>query len=518
MSSARSKFHQEKAYAPKRMVGYGRVSTDREEQKTSIANQKRYFESYAKQRGYVLVKIYFDEGITGTSLKKRIDFNQMISASAHDMFDIVAVKDVKRFARNVVDGIASVRELRKNGVETEFTLNNMNGELDNEAFLAMSFSYAQKESTDLSKSVAFGKEINAEKGRVPLRVFGYDRVDNFTLVPNDVEAEAVRNMFDWYVNHGMGLGTIATKLNELGIPTKLSGKMWYPRTVRRMMQNKLYIGILINHKSKTVDVLEHERAMRPEHEWKVHDRPQFRIVDDKIFYQAQDKLERNQQIYKNKYTHILGRESSRHLFSTLIKCEHCSRSYEKRAYDRKNDRREFYKCAGLNTHGRKFCDNNETVEEKDLLDFVLNYLRGLVQEDKKFIERAVKQAEKVYKEKMSSTDTQKLKSRQEKLERHCRKNKELYLNDMLSIEEYKTEIARLNGEIEVIKSELSDIHQETIKQEKNALIAELQKKSIDGFLNENTITNADLKKVIDFIRIGKSGVHVHLINNYSSLD
>ena len=514
----KSNFHQEKTSDAKRMVGYGRVSTDREEQKTSIANQKRYFESYAKQRGYTLVKIYFDEGITGTSLKKRTDFNQMISASAHDMFDIVAVKDVKRFARNVVDGIASVRELRKNGVETEFTLNNMNGELDNEAFLAMSFSYAQKESTDLSKSVAFGKEINAEKGRVPLRVFGYDRVDNFTLVLNDEEAGAIRNIFDWYVNHGMGLATISAKLNDSGIKPKLSGKMWHPRTVRRMIRNKLYIGILINHKSKTVDVLEHERAMRPEHEWKVHDRPQFRIVEDKIFYQAQDKLERNQQIYKNKYTHILGRESSRHLFSTIIKCEHCGYSYEKRAYDRKNDRREYYKCSGLNTHGSKFCNNSKTVEEKDLLGFILNYLRDLVQDNKNFIKSAIRQAEKAYKEKMYSTDMQKLKNQQEKLERHCRKNKELYLNDMLSIEEYKIEITRLNREIEAIKSELSGVHQETIKQEKNALIAELQKRSIDDFLNENTITNADLKKVIDFIKIGKSGVHIHLIDNYSSLD
>ena len=502
---------------PKRMVGYGRISTNREEQKTSLENQELYFRRYAEQRGHIFVKMYYDEGITGTSLKKREDFNQMVSDSAHGMFDLVAVKDVKRFARNVVDGISSVRILRRNKVETEFTLNNLNGGLENEAFLAMSFSYAQKESTDLSKSVAFGKEINAAKGRVPLRVYGYDRIDNYTLVLNDEESAVVKNIFDWYVNHGLGTGAISTKLYNLGIQTKLCGKMWYPRGIQRMLQNKLYIGILINHKSKTIDVLEHERAMRPEHEWKVHDRPQFRIVDDEIFYLAQDKLQRNQQMYKNKYTHVLGKESSRHIFSTLIKCENCGYSYMKKSYKRKNDKREYYKCSGMDVHGSKFCNNNKIVEEKDLLDFVSEYLRNLVQDNKDFVKTAVKKAEQEYNLKQATNDIQVLNDKKSKIERHCRKNKELYMNDLLSLEEYKVETAKLQEQISIIESMISKHENSTSKQDKKVLIAELQKKSIGDFLNSKTLTNADLKKVIEYIKVGKSGTHIHLKSDFSNL-
>ena len=501
---------------PKRMVGYGRVSTNREEQKTSLENQELYFRNYALQRGHIFVKMYYDKGITGTSLKKRDDFNQMVADSAHDMFDLVAVKDVKRFARNVVDGISSVRTLRKNNVETEFTLNNLNGGLDNEAFLAMSFSHAQKESTDLSKSVAFGKEINAGKGRVPLRVFGYDRLDNYTLALNPEESAIVRNIFDWYVNHGLGTGTISTKLNNLGVKPKLAGKMWYPKTVRRILQNKVYIGILINHKSKTIDVLEHERAMRPEHEWKVHDRPQFRIVEDNIFYLAQDIMQRNRRIYQNDHTHMQGRESSRHIFSTLIKCEKCGYSYEKRAYDRQNDRREYYVCSGKNVHGKKFCDNTHIIEQKDLLDFIVNYLQGMVCDNKNFIESAIQQAEKTYNKNAILAGVQKLKNEKDKLERHCRKNKELYMNDMLSLAEYKAETEKLQSDIFEIDLQLNKCNHAIAKKQKTALIAEFQKKSIDDFLNVSTLTNADLKKVIECIKLGDSGLHIHLKSDFSN--
>jgi len=262
--------------------------------------------------------------------------------------------------------------------------------------------------------------------------------------------------------------------------------------------------------------LEHERTMRPKSEWNVLNRPQFRIVDNEIFYMAQDKMERNQQLYQNKYTHIQGKESSRHLFSTLIKCENCGYSYEKREYERKYDKREYYICSGMNTHGKKFCDNCVKIEQQDITNFVLKYLHGLIYDDNDFIKSAIKRAEKEFNAKMASTDIEHLKNKKAQLNRHCRKNKELYLNDMMSFDEYKAETAILEKEIKQIECDLCKNDKEIVKYEKNTLIAELQKKNINYFLNIKNITNADLKKVIDYIKIGKDGIVNIYLKSYFS--
>ena len=152
-----------------RIAAYCRVSTDKEEQKDSLAHQKEFFLEYAQRNGYELFRLYADEGISGTRLKKRVAFQRMMGDAQAGLFEMVVVKDVSRVARNTVDFLQSIRVLKSMGVNVVFLTANMTSLGDSEFILTIFGAMAQEESGNLSKRVKWGKKINARKGRVPQR-------------------------------------------------------------------------------------------------------------------------------------------------------------------------------------------------------------------------------------------------------------------------------------------------------------------------------------------------------------
>ena len=194
-----------------RIAAYCRVSTDKEEQLDSLENQKEFFSEYAEKHGHTLIRLYADEGISGTSLKKRNEFLRLIKDARLGLFESVVVKDISRFARNTVDFLQSIRELKALGVNIIFITANMQSLGESEFVLTIFGAMAQEESANLSKRVKFGKKINAQKGRVPQRIFGYDRIDNFTLKINYHEAQVVREIYRLYLE--------AVSYTHLTLPT-----------------------------------------------------------------------------------------------------------------------------------------------------------------------------------------------------------------------------------------------------------------------------------------------------------
>ena len=237
-----------------KIAAYCRVSTDKDEQIDSLIHQKEFFVEYAKRNGHELFRLYADEGITGTSLKKREEFKRLLRDAELGLFDMVVVKDISRFARNTVDALQSIRKLKSMGINTLFLTANMDSMGDSEFVLTLFSAMAQEESNNLSKRVKWGKKINAEKGRVPQRIFGYDRIDKFTLEINPEEARIVRKIFALYIEQGLGCRTISMTLNRDNDKTKY-GSEWNPRGVRRVLVNPLYCGILVNHKYEIEDFL-----------------------------------------------------------------------------------------------------------------------------------------------------------------------------------------------------------------------------------------------------------------------
>ena len=157
------------------IAAYCRVSTDKADQLNSLEAQKEFFSEYTQRTGDNLVRLYADEGISGTKIKNRKEFLRMMVDAEHGLFDMVIVKDISRFARNTVDLLQNVRKLKALGIETQFLTANMTSMGNSEFVLTIFGALAQEESANTSKRVKFGKKMNAEKGRVPNIVYGYDK-------------------------------------------------------------------------------------------------------------------------------------------------------------------------------------------------------------------------------------------------------------------------------------------------------------------------------------------------------
>lgn len=268
-----------------RLAAYCRVSTDKAEQLLSLENQRSYYGEYARENNFRLVNIYSDEGISGKQMRNRQGFLSMIEDGERGEFDILAVKDVSRFARNTCDFLTGVRRLKSVGIDVRFLGSNSSVMTDSEFILTIYAALAQQESENLSKRVIFGKTENARKGRVPNLIYGYDKIDNFTLIVNPIENHFIREVFRLYTYEGRSLTEIAGIFNQKCVPTKLGGR-WCAKSIGRIIRNPIYVGRLINHKTVTADFISGTRKPVPENEQFVHLRPELRIVEDEVFERA----------------------------------------------------------------------------------------------------------------------------------------------------------------------------------------------------------------------------------------
>lgn len=266
----------------KRRVGvYVRVSTDGLQQTSSYELQKNYYEDKVNNNeNWELVKIYADEGISGTSLKKRDAFNEMIADCKAGKMDMIITKSVSRFARNIVDCVSIVRELAllKNPIgvffETEniFTLND-----SSEMALSFTATMAQEESHTKSSIMNASIEMRFSHGIVLTPVLlGYDHDENGELVINEEEALTVRLIFFMYL-YGYTCQQIAETLTKLKRQTKKGNTTWSGSTVGNLLRNERYCGDVLTRKTYTPNYLDHKAKKnmgdRTQHRWRDHHEP-----------------------------------------------------------------------------------------------------------------------------------------------------------------------------------------------------------------------------------------------------
>ena len=440
------------------MAAYCRVSTEKEEQLSSLENQREFFEQYADKEGDTLVKIYADEGISGKSMNKREAFTQLLEDSKTGAFDYVAVKDISRFARNTSDFLYGIRTLRSNGVDVRFLSNNQTVIGESEFVLTVFAALAQ----------------------------GYNKIDTYTLEINEQESYIVQLMFKWYIE-GEGTRRIAIKLNEMAIPTKKQAK-WVPKTIRRILQNPIYIGKIINNKSVTKDFLSGTREAIPPEEWYIHERPELRIISDDDFELVQHKIKERQEQYKN--DNPGNRFSNRHLFSNLIKCGECGKSFTAKVYQWKN-RYVRYRCCVHNNNGNAHCTNSVTVDEQELLNEVKSYLLTAIEDKKAFADKLMKQ----YQAQTTNVDVSKLTDTRQSLEKRRSKFKEMFAADIITMDELKKEMSAIDEGMRSIDEELK-VYDEI--QKKATHIDDIHK-DIEQILMQNEYTNDDMRRIIEKI-------------------
>lgn len=484
------------------IAAYCRVSTDKEDQLNSLEAQKAFFAEYTQRTGDNLVRLYADEGISGTKIKNRREFLRMMADAEHGLFDMVVVKDISRFARNTVDLLQNIRKLKALGIETQFLTANMTSMGNSEFVLTIFGALAQEESANTSKRVKFGKKLNAEKGRVPNIVYGYDKIigDYFNLTVNQEEAAVVRQIYHWYTQEGYGAAKISNLLNERKVRTKRNCQ-WSQNGICRILTNELYTGKIINGKQEVTDFLTGRREDRDETEWMVVERPDLQIVDKETFDQAQRIMtERGKAFKVNKERH-----SNKYLFSTLIKCKECGWSFRRTVRTYKNTYIRWV-CSGHNGKGVDSCPNAVTVDEEELIEVLQEYFARLLKGKKQVVQYVVSEFQKVYRAKDENLNYEKeLTAQLDKLQKTRRKYMDMYADDLISRDELNDRIGGMRQEIERLENERKMVSYHLTKGAQLEAILHQTFQEIEDIADVRQMTNAQLKRIIQKIEVDKDG-------------
>jgi DNA invertase Pin-like site-specific DNA recombinase/uncharacterized Zn finger protein len=495
------------------IAAYCRVSTDKSDQLNSLEAQKEFFAEYTKRTGDHLVRLYADEGISGTKIKNRKEFLRMLSDAERGLFEMVVVKDISRFARNTVDLLQSVRKLKALGIETQFLTANMTSMGNSEFVLTIFGALAQEESANTSKRVKFGKKMNAEKGRVPNIVYGYDKTigDYFNLSVNETEAAAIRQIYQWYTAEGYGASKIAAMLNDRGLRTKRNCQ-WTQTGVCRILTNELYTGKIINGKEEVTDFLTGQRTERDASEWMVVDRPELQIISPETFEQAQQIMKsRGQMFHVDK-----ERQSNKHLFSTLIKCKECGWSFRRTVRTYKNTYVRWV-CSGHNGKGADSCPNAVTVDEDELIEALQAYFADILAQKKRVISYVVGQFQRAYKAKNENVQYEKeLQAQLAKVQKTRQKYMDMYADDLISREELNEKIGGMRKEIERLENELTMVSYHLTKEDQLEEALNQTFHSIESITDVRQMTNAQLKRIIRKIEVDKDGnvdIYLRLFGN-----
>lgn len=342
------------------VAAYCRVSTEREDQANSFESQQRYFREYiSRTDGWQLYKIYADEGLSGTSTKKRKAFNHMIEDAREGKFQMILTKEISRFARNTLDSIYYTRELKRYGVGVFFLNDNINT-LDPDAELRLTIlsSIAQEESRRTSERVKWGQKRRMEQGVVfGSSMLGYD-VKNGQIYRNEEGAKVVCRIYDKFLLEGKGTYVIANELREEGI-LPLRAKKWSSSVILRILRNEKYCGDLLQKKTYTPDYLTHEKRYNyGEEEYVLITNHHTPIVTREVFNQVQVILDSRARKIASK-----ERESNRYAFSGKIVCGSCGKYYIARSRIRKDESLYLvWRCY----HGGEGVDSNKgDVHNKD---------------------------------------------------------------------------------------------------------------------------------------------------------
>mgnify|MGYP002551200905 FL=1 len=361
---------------------------------------------------------------------------------------------------------------------------------------------AQEESANTSKRVKFGKKLNAEKGRVPNLVYGYDKTigDYFHLTINETEAHAIRQIYQWYTREGYGASKIASMLNDRVLKTKRNCQ-WSQNAVCRILTNELYTGKVINGKEEVADFLTGRRAKKDETQWLVVDKPELQIIPPETFEQAQQIMQARGKSFRVDKE----RQSNKYLFSTLIKCKECGLSFRCIVRTYKNTYVR-WACPGHNGKDAHSCPNAVTVEEDELIDVLQEYFTHLLQSKKQVIHHVVGEFQRIYKAKDDNLHYEKeLTTQLAKLQKIRQKYMDIYADDLIFCEELNEKIGGMRKEMDRLENELKMVSYHLNKGDQLEAILQDTFRQIEDIADVRQMTNAQLKRIIQKIEVDKDG-------------
>lgn len=371
-----------------RVAAYCRVSTDNEEQATSYDTQIQHYREYIISKPeWELVDIYADEGISATNTKKRDDFNRMIDDCKLGLIDLVITKSISRFARNTVDCLNYIRELKEMNIPVFFEKENINTmDAKGEVLITIMASLAQQESESLSQNVKLGMQYRFQQGKIMVNTtcfLGYDKDDKGNLVINKKQAEVVKRIFREYLE-GKSILAICRGLERDKIKTSRGNARWHDSSVRKILENEKYMGDALLQKTYTVDFLNKKRVknngIMPQ--YYVEDSHPA-IISKEIFMQVQEEIAR-----RGMLKDVHGRRkcfSAAHAFSQITFCADCGAEFSRLHWNNHGKKSIVWRCSKRVEDYTK-C-SARTIKEDDLQQAFVEALQIMIGDSSSYLKR-----------------------------------------------------------------------------------------------------------------------------------
>ena len=349
-----------------RVAAYCRVSTDSDEQATSYEAQIEHYTEYiSKNPDWVLAGIFADEGITGTNTKKRTEFNRMIDECMDGNIDMIITKSISRFARNTLDCLKYIRQLKEKNIPVFFEKESINTmDSKGEVLLTIMASLAQQESQSLSQNIKLGLQYRYQQGHVQVnhnRFLGYTKDADGHLIIDPNQVEIVRRIYREYLE-GFSMDKIAAGLERDGVLTGAGKVKWHTSTINKILRNEKYMGDALLQKTYTTDFLTKKRIknngtvpqyyVESDHE---------AIIPKDIFLLVQEELVRRRVVRTSKN----GKRRSyscKHCFAQMVFCGDCGEFYRRVHWNNRGCKSIVWRCCSRLENTGHAC-RSRTVNE-----------------------------------------------------------------------------------------------------------------------------------------------------------
>ena len=377
-----------------RVAAYCRVSTSSEEQLNSYAAQKNYYTQKIEENpDWEMAGIFADEGLSGTSMKKRAEFNRMIAACKRGRIDMILTKSTSRFARNTVDCLKVIRTLKDRGIGIIFEKENINTLTETSEFLVTLFSsFSQAESESMAQNIDLGNKQAMLEGKIP---FHYDKTLGYRKGPDGKpeidpeEAETVRLIYSRYLE-GCSLGDIQRELTEKEIPTARGIRGWSRQVIQNILLNEKYIGDGLRQKTFTTGSIGNKKVMKNQGEKPMYytENNHPAIIPREIYYRVKEEMTRRaskRRVMQKTGKTEQGKYSAKYALSERLICGECGAPYKRVTWARNGKKRIVWRCISRLEFGTDYCHESPTLDEGRLHRAIVDALNeyGAIQDEVK---------------------------------------------------------------------------------------------------------------------------------------
>jgi site-specific DNA recombinase len=498
---------------PLRVTFYARVSTDKDEQLNSLENQVQYYTELIQSKpNWTYVEGYVDEGISGTSTKKRDSFNRMIADAKAGCFDFIITKEISRFSRSTLDSIQYTQELLEHDVGVLFQNDNINTlDSDSEFRLVVMAGVAQDEVRKLSERLKFGFRQAIKNGHVlgNDKLWGYDKKD-CVLTINEEEAQVVRRIFDLYANQQMGIRRISQTLYDEGF-TSRKGNAFNVLTIRHILCNPKYKGWYCANKSQTVDYRSKRKVFLEESEWVMYPDPSIpAIVSEELW-------DRANALYKRRSEQMMSNQSAaefhnRYPYSGKIICEEHGTSFHRQVLKSAKGEKEVWQCRVYRNRGRAACSAPQ-LRTTELDQIMARIFDQLAQDKQAIVDAVVKVIQSVPDEHDYGRDVLRIEEDLSALNAKKDRLLEMSMAEAITIEEFKHRNDNFNEQIKTLEERLEFVKTEAQKSKRSIEQLEQIRAALEQELSfENGINSTLVTTILDHIMVKKGSTkeEVHL--------